>query len=367
VANNIQKRPNGKWRARYRHEGQEHSRHFDRKSDAQSWLDDITATIKTGQYVNPNAGKQTVEAFAGAWEASQVGADNTLALIDNALRLHILPTLGAKPIGSLNRGIVQALVKDWSDSYAPGTVRNLYDVLSRLLAAAVDDKVLAITPCRKIALPAMPEKEVVPPTVEQVTAITMAMPDRYRAAAVLLAGSGLRIGELLGLKVSDVHPAFRTIRVERQRLQSGLISQPKSKKHRNVPVGQVVLDALQSHLEAFPSDEWLITPDAGEATSYAKWQQVWKTVRIETGYTNVVTHDLRHFYASALIAGGASVKQVQTVLGHSSPMITLRVYAHLWPGDDDRTRDVMDSTLDGLRTVCGLAVSEVDSVAGQAT
>jgi integrase len=364
---NIQKRPNGKWRARYRHEGKERSRHFSRKSDAQAWLDDITATIKTGHFVDPNAGKQTVEGYANGWEASQVGADNTLALIDNALRLHILPTLGQKPIGSLNRSMVQTLVKEWSESYAPGTVRNYYDVLSRLMAAAVDDKVLAATPCKKITLPPMPEKEVIPPTVEQVTAITMAMPERYRAAAVLLAGSGLRIGELLGLKVADVHPKFKTIRVERQRLQSGLITPPKSRKNRNVPVGQVVLDALQAHLEAFPSDEWLFTPEGGGPTTYQAWQRVWRPVRIKTGNPEMVTHDLRHFFASALIAGGASVKQVQTVLGHSSPMITLRTYAHLWPGDDDRTRDVMDGTLDGLRTVCGLSEAEVPCIAGQGT
>jgi hypothetical protein len=55
------------------------------------------------------------------------------------------------------------------------------------------------------------------------------------------------------------------------------------------------------------------------------------------------------------------------VLGHSSPMITLRTYAHLWPGDDDRTRDVMDGTLDGLRTVCGLSEAEVPCIAGQGT
>jgi integrase len=57
---------------------------------------------------------------------------------------------------------------------------------------------------------------------------------------------------------------------------------------------------------------------------------------------------LRHFTASALIAGGASVKQVQTVLGHSSAAITLKVYAHLWPGDEDRIRVVMDAALSAL-------------------
>jgi integrase len=65
-------------------------------------------------------------------------------------------------------------------------------------------------------------------------------------------------------------------------------------------------------------------------------------------------HGLRHLFASALISGGASVKQVQTVLGHASAVITLQTYSHLWPGDDDRTRDVMDAALsplaDSLRT-----------------
>ncbi len=66
------------------------------------------------------------------------------------------------------------------------------------------------------------------------------------------------------------------------------------------------------------------------------------------------SHGLRHFYASALIAGGASVKQVQERLGHASAMITLEIYSHIWPGEDDRTRDVMDAALapvaDSLRT-----------------
>ncbi|GAA0644837.1 hypothetical protein GCM10009535_22840 [Streptomyces thermocarboxydovorans] len=79
----------------------------------------------------------------------------------------------------------------------------------------------------------------------------------------------------------------------------------------------------------------------------------------------MVTHDLRHFFASALIAGGASVKQVQLVLGHASAVITLRIYAHLWPGEEDRTRSVMDAVLGGLRTGCGLQDQAIKETAGQ--
>jgi integrase len=72
---------------------------------------------------------------------------------------------------------------------------------------------------------------------------------------------------------------------------------------------------------------------------------------------DVTSHSFRHFAASALISGGASVKQVQAFLGHASAMVTLRTYAHLWPGDEDRTRSVLDAALgplgaraDSLRT-----------------
>jgi len=81
--------------------------------------------------------------------------------------------------------------------------------------------------------------------------------------------------------------------------------------------------------------------------TYSQWKRVWRAALRSTGL-DLDTHSLRHFTASALIAGGASVKQVQTVLGHSSAAITLKVYAHLWPGDEDRIRVVMDAALSAL-------------------
>lgn len=63
--------------------------------------------------------------------------------------------------------------------------------------------------------------------------------------------------------------------------------------------------------------------------------------------------------------GGASVKQVQLVLGHASAVITLRIYAHPWPGEENRTRTVMDAVLGGLRTGCGQGDTATKEVAGQ--
>lgn len=99
---NIAKRPNGQWRARYRDDaGKEHARHFSRKVDAQAWLDQVTAAIVTGQYADPKAGRTSLRSYAVGWEASQVGSEATARITDNALRLHILPVLGDRPLGSI--------------------------------------------------------------------------------------------------------------------------------------------------------------------------------------------------------------------------------------------------------------------------
>ncbi|MCW2849216.1 MAG: phage integrase family protein [Marmoricola sp.] len=68
MAKNVAKRPNGRWRARYRDEAdREHARHFDRKVDAQRWLDEVTTSVVTGAYVDPKAGKVSFAQFYGDW------------------------------------------------------------------------------------------------------------------------------------------------------------------------------------------------------------------------------------------------------------------------------------------------------------
>jgi integrase len=349
----ITKRPDGKYRPRYRDaDGKEHAKHFARKVDAQAWLDEQTAALVTGQWIDPKSAKITVAEYAATWEAVQVCRPGTARITDNALRLHIVPTLGKRPMSAVLRTDVQALVKRLSATLAAGTVTNVYDTLTRLMAAAVDDRVISASPCRRITLPKATAGEVVPPTVEEVAALIGAMPERYRAAVVTLAGSGLRIGELLGLDTHHVNFLGRAIRVERQRLQNGQLGPCKTDSSvRTVPVGHVVIDALADHLRGAAQmidGGPLFTATKGQPLRYNAWKAAWTAALRATGL-NLDTHALRHFYASGLISGGASVKQVQMALGHASPAITLKVYSHMWPGDDDRIRDLSDATMAPLR------------------
>jgi len=127
-----------------------------------------------------------------------------------------------------------------------------------------------------------------------------------------------------------------------------LTGRPAVLAHRTVPLGRVVVDELAAHLATYgpAADGSIFTDGAGRALTYSAWKPLWKA----TG-TPYKTHDLRHYVASALIAGGASVKQVQMILGHASAAVTLGMYAHLWPGDDDRARGILDAALaDCVRT-----------------
>ncbi|WP_425278717.1 tyrosine-type recombinase/integrase [Corynebacterium bovis] len=78
-----------------------------------------------------------------------------------------------------------------------------------------------------------------------------------------------------------------------------------------------------------------------------------RTVAVN-GLRPCTVHDLRRFYAAALIAGGAAVPEVQRVMGHADATTTLRVYAHLWPGRDDQLREVAGAAFSLVRDGCGM-------------
>jgi Phage integrase, N-terminal SAM-like domain len=188
----IKKREGGKWRARYRDAaGREHAKHFTRRTDAQRWIDETTAAVVTGQYVDPKASKTTVREYAVAWQATQVTREHTTRNTDIALRLHVLPHLGNGTLGNIRPSDMQELVKTLSATLAPGTVGQVYKVAGRMFAAAVDDRIIAASPCHRVRLPRDDRPEVVVPTVEQITVLAAAVTPRYRALVVLLAGSGL--------------------------------------------------------------------------------------------------------------------------------------------------------------------------------
>lgn len=352
----ITKRPNGKYRARFRDPaGKEHARHFTRRTDAQQWLASQVHKVTEGTWVDPMAGKRTFGEYAKQWVQAQVHhRDSTTRITKYRLEKHLIPVFGSRPLTSIQRSDVQAWVK--SLEVAPSSVEGLYRLLAQVMLAAVDDRLLMVSPCRKINLPGRDEERVLIPTVEQVAAVAGSASPVGRAMVLVAAGTGLRRNELLGLGVEQVDFLRRIVRVDRQLLLTGGFGPPKTKASiREVPVHESLVEVIAAHLAAHPSKDGLVF----HTTSGRQWRPSgfgveWTRWRDKAG-VSFRCHDLRHFYASSLIAAGQSVKVVQERLGHASAVTTLDVYGHLFEGDDEATREATGAVLtELLRTGRGL-------------
>src|SRR5690348_15357113 len=123
---NIAKRPDGRWRARYRDRaGKEHSRHFKRKVDAQRWLDDVTAAVTSGMYVDPGRSRITVREWSGRWLDTKVDLKpSTRARYEGLLRVNVLPHWGDVRLADVTHEGVAAWVAEVSASgLSAATVR----------------------------------------------------------------------------------------------------------------------------------------------------------------------------------------------------------------------------------------------------
>lgn len=348
----IQKRPNGKWRARYRDdEGREHSRHFDRKTDASKWLGTINAGMLTGSYVDPATSKVTLRSFYAEWATRQVWAATTVVAMNLAVAKC---TFAGVELGKLRRSHVETWVKSMvSSGLAPSTIRTRVNNVRSVLRAATRDRLLSSDPSDGVTLPRLRKSEHAMriPTPDQVRVILEASEEWFRPFIALCAFAGLRIGESSAMRLTDVDFLRRTIGVRRQvqratgdDLAAGLsvsIVPPKYGSERDVFVPDELTALIARHVERVGvrgEEQWLFVGDGAmppHANSIAYW---WKKTTTKAGIEGVTLRDLRHYFASGLIASGCSVATVQRALGHSSPSITLNTYTHLWPTAEDHTR-----------------------------
>lgn len=359
----IQKRGNGRWRARYRdHAGKEHARHFARKVDAQRWLDEVTAAVVTGQYADPRAGQVTFREWFDTWAGTQVWASSTA---ESARLAAAGVPFGSVPIRLVLPSHVQAWVKDLSTQVAASTVRTRFSWVHAAFAAAVKDRVIPTDPSDGVRLPKVRRSEhaMVVPTLEQVRAAVDAAEPWFRPFVQVCAFAGLRLGEAAALQLADVDFLRRTITVRRQVAGTAgalEITPPKAGSERVVYIPEALVDVLSVHVRdmgVWGSESWLF--GLGRLMDRNAAGHQWRRTRDRAGLGSAFTlHTLRHFYASGLIAAGCDVVTVQRALGHAQPSITLNVYSHLWPTAEDRTRsaaaDLMGAILapaaDSVRT-----------------
>lgn len=340
----IQKRPNGKWRARYRDpDGKEHARHFERKIDAKKWLDEVSASIVTGQYVDPRAGETSFGEYFKKWEMRQIWAPATRRNARNAVGRC---TFKDAKLKSIRKAHIEEFVKHLHDEgLAASTIKTIMRVIQMILKSATEDRLIAVDPTVGIKLPRVSRaKQMVLPDVEEVGLLINAAERPLKLLIALCAFAGLRRGEAIAVQLRDFDFEARALNVQRQvRTAEGGGSEYEAPKHdsgRTVFLPQQLLDLVVDHVENWGvrgSDKWLfaLTPH-GPGRGYL--EPHWRELKKRLGIGDLRQHDLRHFYASGLIASGCDVVTVQRALGHSAASITLDIYSHLWKSAEDLTR-----------------------------
>jgi integrase len=177
----------------------------------------------------------------------------------------------------------------------------------------------------------------------QVWALHDAIEPRCRAGLLLAAFAGLRLAEVCGLRVVDVdfmrgivHPV---VQYPAEELKTDMSRTP-------VPIPQDLALELSRQVEQFSTD-WVMCTEAGRQMGPWQLQRAFRAARAEVPGLpeDFRFHDLRHFYASLLIASGLDVKVVQARLRHASAKTTLDTYGHLWPDSDETTRAAISSVM----------------------
>lgn len=342
----ITKRPNGQWRARYRDTaGKEHARHFSRKIDGQKWLDEVTASVVTGAYVDPASGRVTFEVYFARWSDRQIWAPTTATAMALAGRS---VTFSRVRMTDLRPSHLETWVKTMTAAgLAPGTVRTRVNNVRASLRAAVRDRVIARDPSEGLTLPRVrrPEAAMALPSNDQVLSLLRASDDRFGAFVALAAFAGLRLGEIAGLQVGDIDFLRRQLHVRRQvqRLAGGEVDVrlPKYGSERIVFLADDLTELLAKHIRSHSpgtdANRWLFS-SLGTPPHQNTVGHQWRMAARRAGVPDLTLHGLRHFYASGLIAAGCDVVTVQRALGHARASTTLNTYGHLWPTAEDRTR-----------------------------
>lgn len=300
----------GRWLARWRDPGgRQRKKSFSRKVDAQRWLDQLRADQHRGQYIDPAAGKAKVADQAARWLDGLAHLKrSTFERYRVAVENHVLADFGSWTIGDVRHSDVASWVARMSASgLKPGTVRQTHRVLSLIFDSAVKDGRIARNPATGVALPRQIRAEPQVLTAPEVAHLVDAAGDEGLSIAVL-AFTGLRFGELAGLRVKRVDLLRRRLIVAESVTEVGgrlVWSTPKTHQTRSVPFPHSLASSIEQLMERRGPDDLLFTAPEGGVLRLRNWRRrVFDPAVRRLDLVDVTPHDLRHTAASLAIASG---------------------------------------------------------------
>lgn len=355
------------------HDGNERTKAFDRKAEAQNHIGTVTTALRTGMYTDPKRASVTFGVVAEQWFT--VKAQNRSALrrlkrktlvgYRRLLDVVVLPKWRDVKLKDFDHDAIQAWVwwlatdpaarqralKRTEDDDAPAglsaaRVIQSFQVVDQVLAFAVRKHYIGANPADGVEQPRKSSREDVALSHDQVRRLAEARAE-IRTMVYVLAYGGMRYGELAAARVGDVDLTRRRIRVSRSVTyvtgDGHVEDDTKTHQDRTVPILTEFLAATLADVIADRDPSEYLFPHHDGGPTPLDWFR-WRFDRAADGacLTGISPKTLRHTAGSLALSAGASVVTVQKLLGHRSPMTTMNVYSHMLPDYFDNLAKAMD-------------------------
>ncbi len=357
----IYKRKDGSWCAQVTVSGRRLTKYSKSQRECREWMKLTLAQIDSG--ITFSGANVSLAEYLEQWlqTVSPSVRPNTVFHYGQVVRMHIVPILGEIRLKDLRPDHIQGLYNRKSaDGMSPRMVRLMHAILHRALNQALHMDLIPRNPTQATIKPKIPRKEMLTLTDSQVqTFLLAARGTRFEMIYLLALTTGLRAGELLGLRWTDLDWVSCRLQVKRQlqRLFGGqglVFSEPKSSAGRRVIVlGRYTLEKLREHYNTqqlarqFAGDRWqendlIFTSTIGTPLDLRNVYREYKGILKQASLPDLRFHDLRHTAATLMLQQGIHPKVVQERLGHSQISLTLDTYSHVLPSMQEDAAQKLD-------------------------
>ncbi|BBY56692.1 tyrosine-type recombinase/integrase [Mycolicibacillus koreensis] len=343
------------WEVRWRDERGRFRRKksFPTKRSAQLWQADLEVKTARGEWVDPGLGKQTIGSIAKRWDTQQAHLKPTTR---HNLKLwyahHVEPKWAHRPLGSVKPSEVRAWVSELQTAgVGAATIERVVGIVRQLFDLAVEDGLIAVSPASRIKVPKRQPPDRPFLSHRQVAALADQVGEPNRLVIEVLAYTALRWGELAALRVQDFDMLRRRIHVRRgvTEVKGELVwSTPKTGRARVVPIPASLVQPLAQQMTGKARDDLVFTTPSGAVLRNSIFRPrvfnpaVKRCIEADPAFPKVTIHAMRRTGATLAIQAGATVKGVQTLLGHASSRMTMDTYSQFFDDDLDRVADAIE-------------------------
>ena len=315
------------YQVRYRlADGKQVAKNFSTKKDALSFESQVRITKNQGLLVGASFTKVFFKDFVNTWrETKAVQRPRTIARREGIIRNYLIPEFGSSPLINIRASDVQKAVNTWEKlGLSAFTIRNHVRVLGPIMDAAVRDDLISKNPVTGVVLPKLIQKRHVLPDSGQSKELMKAVGKRYEPLIYTGIATGMRLNELINLRIGDFDSVNKSLTVTDSKTNAGIRSVRLG--NNDVLVLKMYL-AATSRLFSESSEPLFISPKGCKIHQSNFYRRVFIKAIKQIGMPNLQFHDLRRLHATLLVDKGVNPKVIEERLGHESISTTLKFYA----------------------------------------